>query len=557
MAEPLSSAGEARESLLARHAVGVVAALTAAWLALAIGFADPRAVGMYHDDGIYVVAGQSLAAGEGYRIASLPGAPYETKYPILLPAILAVVWKIAPSFPANAFALQLPILLCGAALLPLTFAVARRALRLPVHAALAATALLALCPWLLALSRWVLTEVPFAVVAMGAILLAEREAGPEAREGRRWLGLGVLAGLGLLLKSAGVTLVAALAAQALLARRWRSLACLLGGFAPLAAGWLAWSRWRTATPAAHLLDHYLSYQTSFFSVASLPALAAGLRSVGLNLVAAGRASLEFTPLPVGVPEEILLVVVLALLAAALTIAWRRGRRSSVLFYVFCLASSVAVPSMPLRYLATLMPLHLLWFVLVGEAAGRHLAARGGERPAGAGSWRRQLPRIAFLVAAGIFLTNLGRQVETYRSETIPQYLDLSDEWREWRGFAETAAWLRAHTGADDVVASALDPFYFLHSGRRGVRYWFHAPGTYFYPDPFHAHPRIGTPAEILPELRRLGVRWLVREPLLYPAFSEELAADELAAAVVSSSAARATLVFRSADGQHLVYRLDW
>ena len=39
--------------------------------------------------------------GDGYRIESLPGQPYQTKYPPLYPALLAGIWKLNPQFPAN------------------------------------------------------------------------------------------------------------------------------------------------------------------------------------------------------------------------------------------------------------------------------------------------------------------------------------------------------------------------------------------------------------------------------------------------------------------------
>src|ERR1035438_3344634 len=51
-------------------------------------------LGFYHDDSIYWVSAKSLAEGHEYRIASLPGQPYQTKYPPLYPALLAGIWKI-------------------------------------------------------------------------------------------------------------------------------------------------------------------------------------------------------------------------------------------------------------------------------------------------------------------------------------------------------------------------------------------------------------------------------------------------------------------------------
>ena len=58
-------------------------------------------LGFYHDDSIYWVSAKSLAEGHEYRIDSLPGQPYQTKYPPLYPALLAGIWKINPNFPAN------------------------------------------------------------------------------------------------------------------------------------------------------------------------------------------------------------------------------------------------------------------------------------------------------------------------------------------------------------------------------------------------------------------------------------------------------------------------
>src|SRR5271168_2173946 len=54
-----------------------------------------------HDDGILFLSAKSVAAGEGYRIPSLPENPYQTKYPPLYPALLSLVWAVNPDFPRN------------------------------------------------------------------------------------------------------------------------------------------------------------------------------------------------------------------------------------------------------------------------------------------------------------------------------------------------------------------------------------------------------------------------------------------------------------------------
>src|ERR1700736_6254540 len=58
-------------------------------------------LGFYHDDAIFWIGAKSIAQGHGYKILSIPGQPFQTKYPPLFPALLALAWKWNPSFPAN------------------------------------------------------------------------------------------------------------------------------------------------------------------------------------------------------------------------------------------------------------------------------------------------------------------------------------------------------------------------------------------------------------------------------------------------------------------------
>ena len=57
--------------------------------------------GQSGDDGAYWVIAKSLAQGDGYRLASLPGAPYAIHYPPLYPMYLSLAWRWAPAFPEN------------------------------------------------------------------------------------------------------------------------------------------------------------------------------------------------------------------------------------------------------------------------------------------------------------------------------------------------------------------------------------------------------------------------------------------------------------------------
>jgi hypothetical protein len=129
------------------------------WSALAFAIANPNLAGLYHDDGIYLVCSKSLATGSGYRIISLPEQPYQTKYPILLPLVLAPVWWLAPDFPANIRWFQVVILAFSVLLLFLAHHLFEKVFKLePIHRWLV-IGLLVLNPALLSASQWILSEI--------------------------------------------------------------------------------------------------------------------------------------------------------------------------------------------------------------------------------------------------------------------------------------------------------------------------------------------------------------------------------------------------------------
>src|SRR5260221_3739715 len=54
----------------------------------------------FGDDGsVYLITAKALAAGRGYRLLNLPGEPVATLYPIGYPALLALIFRVAPFGP--------------------------------------------------------------------------------------------------------------------------------------------------------------------------------------------------------------------------------------------------------------------------------------------------------------------------------------------------------------------------------------------------------------------------------------------------------------------------
>src|SRR5262245_29742089 len=68
------------------------------WAALALSL-DNGHVGVFHDDGIYLVSAQSLRDGRGYQLPSRPGNP-PPKYPPGLPLVIAAALPWMPGAPS-------------------------------------------------------------------------------------------------------------------------------------------------------------------------------------------------------------------------------------------------------------------------------------------------------------------------------------------------------------------------------------------------------------------------------------------------------------------------
>jgi len=211
--------------------------------------------GQAHDDAIYYIAAKSLADGQGYRIASLPQAPYETKYPPMLPWLLSIAWIVQPRFPENlaiATAIQWAMIppflwLCAAWFRRMGFSPAWR---------WSALAILALQPYTVMFAAGIFTETLYAGFLLGSLLACEQVR--QRVNGLRWAALaGILAGLGYMARSAGI--VALVSIPAVLRARAGAPAIAPDPNLPLAADVLRMLHGAPADAAqAQLLDTYLA-----------------------------------------------------------------------------------------------------------------------------------------------------------------------------------------------------------------------------------------------------------------------------------------------------------
>ncbi len=183
-------------------AVAILALALLPSLALLWRYPEMPEFGRAHDDGIYFVCAKSIASGNGYRIESLPGRPFQSKYPPLFSLYLAPVWLLWPHFPDNLRAAAwfawtpLPVV---AALAYFLF----RQMRFHGPTPLVLAALVAINPIFVYLSHAMLSELFFTAWLYGSLIAALR-----APDSLRWtLVSGVLAMGACLTRTAAAPLI--------------------------------------------------------------------------------------------------------------------------------------------------------------------------------------------------------------------------------------------------------------------------------------------------------------------------------------------------------------
>jgi len=200
--------------------------------------------GQAFDDGVYWVSAKGLAQGDGYRVISLPGRPYATKYPPLYPLYLSLAWRLQPNFPANlplAAALQallVPIYLAGVMLV-------LRQLGLSGRRLLLISAMTIVTFEFVRVAITLYSELLSGCFLFFSILLTE-SAGRDSGSRRRAAAGGLLAGLAYLTRTAALPLFAAVPIFFFLKKRPRLTICFFAPLLPIAAGWHAWTAFHSS-----------------------------------------------------------------------------------------------------------------------------------------------------------------------------------------------------------------------------------------------------------------------------------------------------------------------
>lgn len=221
---------------------------------LALGFSvwESFPPGIWHDDGVYVLLGRSLAEGDGLRYVGVQGAPLAPKFPPLFPLVLSLIWILNPSIPENIPLLGAVNIIVTAVASGIFALYLKKVLQLPAPFALAVTAII----WISA-HLWRVASVPLSEpIFLLCLLLALWAGGKmEEKEGSGPALLFLLAGgCALYARTLGVAVLVAGAAALLFNRRRKAAFWIGSGTLALLLPWVLWTRWAVGSIPDPLLD---------------------------------------------------------------------------------------------------------------------------------------------------------------------------------------------------------------------------------------------------------------------------------------------------------------
>ncbi|TWT41149.1 hypothetical protein RAS1_38420 [Phycisphaerae bacterium RAS1] len=441
---------------------------------------SPVAIGQWQDDGIYVCTAKALAEGRGYRHIQIPGEPWQTKYPILYPALLAAAWLFHPQFPQNAALLLAPGAVAAAVFVVMSSLYLRRVFGESWITAGILGGLAALSPAVVSIVRFTMSETVYAALAVSALYcLDARTQRPTAGVRGGWTALSAaLAALAMLTRSIGITLAAAAITALLLRRRWRDAIIAAAVIAALLTPWQLWKRsadaangplQTTALLAPDLVYGLWTPQNAEQVVRAVVqntvrvAMTLGMYQLALPLEWFVGAVMKPGPVS-GLAHGICYFLLLLLVLGYGVSVWR-GWTALHLAALLYAGLVLVWPFDPYRFVVPWTPF-VIYFVFAGVRATHDGLARLARLTPPSLS-RDVVCGALGLAALTCFAIDDIRMLRSTRKEYYARDLgpiDLTE-------FDATAAWVREHALEHEVCASAYSAWLYLATGRQSYYFW--------------------------------------------------------------------------------------
>lgn len=537
------------------HWIGLAAILVL--YVLAIVWLRPAAnFGTIQDDAIYFASAKALAAGQGYILPSFPGTLAKLKYPELYPWLLSWIWRADPAFPGNLAPAIGLTLLFGCWFLVACYLVAKRTLGLEAGWAVAVTAACAFNFFSLVLGGSVLSDLPFAALALAALLAAER----SLRPGEHWAWMaaaGASAGLSAGLRTVGVTVAAGIMLSAVVRRSWRraGLLCVVAGAFSLP--WLLPVFMRTLTAHSDLArgaqgwTQTVAFYTSYFGQwrQFVPTWRVQADVVSKNLLNVLEDPAIFLLLPLANRSGLISVIVGSAVAlsswAGILLAGRRGGWKAIhIAFLLYLAMVLPWPFPPHRFLVPFLPLLMGGLTVTAREAARW-AARA-IRPGFPAATRAEAAGLGVvLLAVGVLAAvNLGYAVPRQLAELMRSQRSLLAQK------AQAYSWIRERTPPGARFIAYDDVLLYLYAGRQAIRPIACSSAASYANDPSYAERDAAHLADVA---WHVGANYWV---VTTADFGTELAPDQqILYAREEQLLGSLPLVFRSQDGRVRIYDL--
>ena len=406
-------------------------------------------IGVFQDDGHYLILARALAHGDGFRYMNLPGAPSATHFPPGYPLLLAPLWWLAPAFPGNVALFKL----LNVALLPLAAlgvrALARHVGGLSVLAAsVLAVVSLATVP-VLFLNGLLFSETIFIAALCGLLVAAERLS--DASDASWWLALGVGVGVGALamLRTLGVAVLPGLLAVLLWRRRYADALLVLAGALVVLLPWQWWTSEHARDVPAAIAGAYGGYSSWLVDAWRDGGFSFVRAVVGENLHGLLMPLTLFGLIEAPAALQAVAGTALIVLAGAGVVhLWPRAKVTTLLFIPYG-ALLLLWPFPPDRFLWPLWPIVLVFIVV-------------GTTTLGAPSVNSRVRFGARLAAAALAALFVVWHVRTWPGRS---WEDL-ERGNARVGYA--AARVAAALPRDGLVASDQDAMVHLYAGRPAV-----------------------------------------------------------------------------------------
>ncbi len=422
-----------------------------------------RVAGLYVDDAWYVLLAKAIASGDGFRLINAPAPGILPFYPPGFPALLSLVFLVAPEFPRNVWLLKTVSIAAMLGVTVLAAAWGRDRGLAPSAALLLALATVLSPAFVYFAGATVMSEPVFTLLQLASLVALERATS------LRLIALAaVLGGAAALVRTMAIGVLVVSCGWLLATRRPRA-ALVYGAIVAVMVGtWTWWARVHApdATAQAVMNDAIVhGYADQFWmriagyaesgavTAAELPArIWQNVRTLVLNDAGAlvlypwYRTLEPLDALPPTAWTAVLSAVVAVPATIGLVAALRERVRPAELALLATIAVALVWPFPPFRFVLPLLPV-----VLLATARGAAVLTRAPRAAS-----------CALLLAIAV----------ANATSNVRVAIDPPPAWtRAWDENVALLSWVDAHLAADAILASHNPALVHLLTGRRTVGYW--------------------------------------------------------------------------------------